>query len=402
MAGGPSQLDTFDPKPDHDNGGEFKEIATTVPGLRISEHLPGLAKMADRLAVVRSLSTNEGDHGRGTYLMRTGRAPGTPVKNPTIGSAISKELGKAGSALPNYVAINQNSPFGPEAFSPGFLGPQYASAKVSAAAPVPPQNNDGENGNDNDNTPQFADLRVDNLSLPSGVSDKQAKRRLELWKHMQQGFLAKRPVAPAVAHNTIYEQAIRTMNSSEVGAFDLSKEPDEIRAAYGREEFGQGCLVARRLVERGVPFVEVSLGANAIGWDTHANNFETVKSLSEQLDKGWSMLMKELDERGLLVNTTILWMGEFGRTPKINDQGGRDHFPNAWSCVFGGGGIAGGQAYGATTKDGMEVKDNKVEVGDVLATLCSAVGIDPDHENVSPLGRPHAIAEGDPISDILL
>lgn len=392
MAGGPSQLDTFDLKPNHENGGEFKEIATEVAGLRISEHLPGLASMANQLAIVRSLSTKEGDHGRGTYLMRTGHAPGTPVKHPTIGSAISKELGELSAPLPNYVAINQNTPFGPEAFSPGFLGPQYASATVNA---TPPAGN-----NDDSDEPAFAQMRVDNLSAP-GVSDVRARRRLLLWEQMQQDFLATRPVAPAIAHNTIYQQAVRTMNSAEVEAFDLSGESNGIREAYGRGTFGQGCLVARRLVERGVPFVEVSLGANGVGWDTHANNFETVKTLSEQLDNGWSTLMRELDERGLLQDTTILWMGEFGRTPKINEQAGRDHFPNAWSCAFAGGGIAGGQAYGATTDDGMEVKDNKVAVGDVLATLCSAVGIDPATENVSPLGRPHKIAEGTPIKDVL-
>lgn len=405
MAGGPSQLDTFDLKPDHENGGEFQEIATAVPGLRISEHLPGLAAMTKHMAVVRSLSTKEGDHGRGTYLMRTGHAPGTPVKYPTIGSSISKELGELSSPLPNYVAINQNTPFGPEAFSPGFLGPQFASATVNATPPA--NNNPGNNPDSGEGqreetgaTPAFAQMRVENLKAP-GVSEARVRRRLQLWEQMQEDFLATRPVAPAIAHHTIYQQAVRTMNSAEVEAFDLSAEPTEIREAYGRGTFGQGCLVARRLVERGVPFVEVSLGADGIGWDTHANNFETVKSLSQQLDHGWSTLMRELDQIGLLQDTTILWMGEFGRTPKINDQGGRDHFPNAWSCAFAGGGILGGQAYGATTDDGMEVKDNKVEVGDVLATLCSAVGIDPETENVSPLGRPHKIAEGTPIREIL-
>ena len=393
MAGGPSQLDTFDPKPQHANGGEFKDIATDVAGLRISEHLPKLASMSRHLAIVRSLSTKEGDHGRGTYLMRTGHAPGTPVKFPTIGSSISKELGDLSAPLPNYVAINQNAPFGPEAFSPGFLGPQHAAATVNAA---PPANN---NNNDSDE-PAFAQMRVENLSAP-GVSDQRVRRRLQLWQRMQDDFLANRPVAPAIAHNTIYQKAIRTMNSQEVAAFDLSGETNEIREAYGRGTFGQGCLVARRLVERGVPFVEVSLGADGVGWDTHANNFETVKTLSEQLDHGWSMLMRELDQLGLLQDTTILWMGEFGRTPKINDQGGRDHFPNAWSCVFAGGGIAGGQAFGATTDDGMEVKDGKVEVGDILATFCTAAGVDADTENISSLGRPHKIAEGTPIKEIL-
>ena len=399
MAGGPSQLDTFDPKPEHENGGEFRAIDTNVPGLRLSEHLPHLAKLADKLAVVRSLSTKEGDHGRGTYLMRTGRTPGTPIKFPSIGSSLSKELGELSAPLPNYVAINQTAPFGPEAFGPGFLGPRYAPANVNATPPPANDNNGDPNQPDSDPS-AFAQLRVENLQAP-GVSNARARRRLQLWEAMQDDFLAERPVAPAIAHHTIYQQAVRTMNSKEVEAFDLTKERAEVREAYGRGTFGQSCLVARRLVERGVPFVEVSLGANGVGWDTHADNFNTVKSLSTQLDQGWSTLMQELEDRGLLQDTCILWMGEFGRTPKINAQGGRDHFPNAWSCVFAGGGIAGGQAYGETTSDGMEVKDKKVEVGDVLATLCQAVGIDPDTENISPLGRPFRIAEGVPIRGIL-
>lgn len=392
MAGGPSQMDTFDMKPQHVNGGEFSEISTSVPGLKFSEHLPGLAKLADQLAVIRSLSTKEGDHGRGTYLMRTGHAPGTPVKYPTIGSSLSKQLGDDRAALPNYVAINQNIPFSADAFGPGFLGPRYSAATVNGVdAPA-----DGSGGD-----PGFAQLRVENLTLPAGVSDNRASRRFELWEKMQQDFIATRPVPPVLAQDTIYRRAVRTMNSKEAEAFDLSKEPTAVREAYGRGTFGQGCLVARRLIECGVPFVEVSLGAGGLGWDTHANNFQTVRTLSEQLDAGWSTLMAELDDRGLLQDTTFLWVGEFGRTPAINDQGGRDHYPNAWTCVFAGGGIAGGQAYGKTSEDGREVEEGKVEVGDVLATLCQALGVDPATENVSPLGRPHKIAEGTAISDVL-
>lgn len=396
MAGGPSQTDTFDMKPKHTNGGEFKEVETCVPGLRFSEHLPGLAKHADQLAVVRSLSTKEGDHGRGTYLMRTGHAPGTPVKYPSIGSSISKELGSDLAPLPNYVAINQNIPFAADAFGPGFLGPKYSAATVNGSEPGPTPSGeapDGEAG--------FAQLRVDNLNLAPGVSPERATRRRELWEQMQTDFISTRPVSAVLAHDTIYRRAVRTMDSKESEAFDLSGEATEVREAYGRGSFGQGCLVARRLIERGVPFVEVSLGAGGLGWDTHQNNFASVKTLSEQLDAGWSTLMTELKDRGLLQDTTILWMGEFGRTPAINNNAGRDHFPNAWTCVLAGGGIAGGQAYGKTSEDGTEVEEDKVEVGDVLATVCSAVGIDPDTENVSPLGRPHKIAEGTPISDIL-
>jgi uncharacterized protein (DUF1501 family) len=193
------------------------------------------------------------------------------------------------------------------------------------------------------------------------------------------------------------------MQSDAVSAFDLSQEPDAVRSAYGRTRFGQGCLMARRLIERGVPFVEVSLGFESgnAGWDTHVNNFASVRSLSAQLDAGWGTLMSELRDRGLLDSTTILWIGEFGRTPKINDNAGRDHFPNAWTCVLAGGGVKGGQYYGKTSDDGEEVVDGKVDIPDVLATLCRAVGVSPDKENVSNQGRPVKISEGNPIEAVV-
>ena len=194
------------------------------------------------------------------------------------------------------------------------------------------------------------------------------------------------------------------MSSPAAQAFDLSTEPDAVREAYGRGVFGQGCLLARRLVENGVGFVEVSLGdfGDASGnWDTHQRNFATVKSLSEQLDAGWGTLVRELAERDLLDSTTIIWMGEFGRTPAINAMGGRDHFPNAWTCVLAGGGIRGGQAHGRTSADGMAVEEGKVAIGDVLATLCSALAVDPEQKNTSEQGRPIRIAEGEPIREIL-
>jgi uncharacterized protein (DUF1501 family) len=183
-------------------------------------------------------------------------------------------------------------------------------------------------------------------------------------------------------------------------AFNLANEPAKVRERYGPGLFGQGCLLARRLVQRGVPFVEVALG-DGLAWDTHEDNFNRVRRLSAELDAGWATLMTELEERGLLDSTTILWMGEFGRTPTINANGGRDHFPAAWSCVFAGGGIAGGQAFGRTSDDGTKVEENQVAIGDVLATLSNALGVSPDHENVTSSNRPIKIAEGVPISDIL-
>ena len=394
MSGGPSQTDTFDMKPNHVNGGEFKEIETNVPGLRISEHLPKLATQADKLAIVRSLSTKEGDHGRGTFLMRTGRQPRGPVRYPTIGAALSKELGDQSDLALNFVSVAPYRAFNQAAYGPGFLGPKYAPLTVGATDNLPLTPGDAN---------QYAELRVDDLSRPSHVTEQQFNSRLKLWRLLQDGFLANHHGPSPVAHDTVYRRALSLMNSNIAEAFDLGHEPEGVRAAYGRGRVGQGCLMARRLIERGVAFVEVSLGSfdGSVGWDTHQANFATVRQLSNELDAGWGTLMQELSDRGLLESTTILWMGEFGRTPAINDNAGRDHFPAAWTCVFGGGGIKGGQAYGRTSDDGTEVADGKVNEADVLTTLCSALGVSPSKENISEQGRPIKIAEGTPISGIL-
>jgi hypothetical protein len=395
MTGGPTQTDTFDMKPGHANGGEFKEAVTSVPGLRFSEHLPNLAKRADKLAVIRSLSTKEGDHGRGTYLVRTGHQPMGPIQYPSIGSSLAKELGRDDDAIPQNVSIGPYRAFSQSAFGPGFLGPRHAALTVAASdsgQPMPVA------------AGSYAELKVDDLTPPSGIDKDQFQHRLELWRMLQAGFIRKHAGASPVAHNTVYQRAVSLMNSQAAEAFDLSKEPEKVRDAYGRGRFGQGCLMARRLIESGVSFVEVTLGdfeGNALAWDTHQNNFASVKSLSAQLDAGWSTLMQELDERGLLESTTFLWIGEFGRTPQINPQGGRDHSPAAWSCVLGGAGIKGGQAYGKTSDDGTTVEEGKVDIGDVLATLSTALGIDPETQNVSEVGRPIKIAEGKPIKEVL-
>jgi hypothetical protein len=394
MPGGPSQIDTFDMKPRHANGGAFKEIATSVPGLGMSEHLPKLAAQAEHLAIVRSLSTKEGDHGRGTYLMRTGHQQGGPVKYPAIGASLAKELGSEEAEVPNYVSIAPYSFFSPAAFSSGFLGPKYAPLTVGAR--------DEEPGSDQSRG--YARLGVDDLSPYAGVTPRQAASRLDIWQSLEDDFVSRHRTASALAHQTVYQRAVRMMKSEAAKAFDVNDERDQVRERYGRGRFGQSCLMARRLIERGVPFVEVSLGGLAgggIGWDTHQDNFRLVQQLCAELDAGWGTLLAELAERGLLDTTTILWMGEFGRTPRINNTAGRDHFPAAWTCVLAGGGVHGGQAFGRTSADGMTVDEGKVDVGDVLATLCAALGIDPAAENISEEGRPIKIAEGKPIGAVL-
>ncbi|QDT50107.1 hypothetical protein Pan258_41630 [Symmachiella dynata] len=394
MPGGPSQMDTFDLKPEHKNGGEFSEIETSVPGIRISEHLPQLAKQMDECAIVRSMSTKEGDHGRATYLMRTGYLPQGPLRHPTLGSLFSKELAQTEADLPNFISVAPYRFLSPAAFGPGYLGPQFAPLVVGSAQPG--QNDDDENS-----------LQVENLKLSDAVNTAQAGARLQLLEEIENGFRAQRPGVAVNSHKAAYDQAVRMMQAGGAAAFDLSEESDETRDQYGRNRFGQGCLLARRLVERGVPFVEVSLssaaGNAALGWDSHQNNFETVKSLSEVLDAAWATLMSDLKQRGLLDSTLIVWMGEFGRTPVINANAGRDHFPAAWSTVLAGGGIKGGQVYGKTGEDGMQVAEKPVTTPDLLATICAALGIDPQKQNMSNVGRPVRIVdpEAKPIQEVL-
>ena len=380
MNGGPSTIDLWDLKPDHENGGPFRPVNTTAPGLTISEHLPRLAMHGDRLAILRGMSTKEGDHARGTYLMRTGQLPGAAgIQYPSIGALLSKELGDAKAELPNFISIAPQRFFSQEAFGPGFLGPIHAPLIV------------GENQNFNNpmGTGLDAILKVSDLERPKSIDESTAAIRLDMLREMQEEFASTRPGQMPRSHDAAYERAIRLMQSAGGKVFDLTEEKPATRDKYGRNLFGQGCLLARRLVERGVPFIEVTLG----NWDTHNQNFDQVKNLSTTLDNAWGSLMDDLKARGLLDTTTIVWMGEFGRTPKINPQKGRDHFPNAWSTVIAGGGVKGGQGIGKTSKDGMTVEDRVTSTLDLLATVCSILGIDYEKTNPSNVGRPIRIVD---------
>ena len=401
MNGGPSQMDTWDLKPGHKNGGPFKETATNVAGVRFSEHFPELAKRADKLAIIRSMSTKEADHGRATYLMRTGRVPGGPIQYPALGSFVGKEMEPPNSELPNFISVAPFRFLSPGAYDAGFLGPKYAPLIV------------GENAGQifvNPNGPQqdaAAPLKVPDLNRPADVKGDRASHRERLLDAMEKDFAADRPSPPAESHRAAYRQALTMMNSQAVKAFDLTEEPAKLRDRYGRNIFGQGCLLARRLIERGVPFVEVTLsgvaGQQALGWDTHQNNFESVKRLSGALDPAWATLMDDLKDHGLLDTTTIVWMGEFGRTPRINANNGRDHWANSWSTVLAGGGIKGGQVIGKTSADGMTVEERPVTTPDLLATVCLALGLDIAKQNQSNVGRPIRLVEPNakPIKEVL-
>jgi hypothetical protein len=387
MSGGPATIDMWDMKTGHANGGPTKEIPTKAPGLTISENLPKLAEWGDRLAVLRGMATKESDHGRATYQVRTGTLPQAGIDFPTLGALVAKELHSAAADLPPFVAVAPQRGLAQNAFGPGFLGPQFAPLIVA----------DGQQGRNADQVDQ--QLKVQNLDRFGGLKADRADERLALMRDLESGFLADRPGLIGDSHKTAYAAAVRMMKPETAKAFDLSDEKPALRDKYGRTLFGQGCLLARRLVERGVPFVEVTLD----GWDTHNDNFNQVKTLCGVLDPAWATLMEDLKDRGLLDTTTIICAGEFGRTPRINPQRGRDHWPNSWATVLAGGGIKGGQAVGKTSKDGTTVEERPTSVPDLLATLCGALGIDHEKQNMSNVNRPIPIVDrsGKPVKEVL-
>lgn len=392
MSGGPSQIDTFDLKPGHPNGGPIKEIETAVPGIRISEHLPQLAKCASDLAIVRSMSTKEGDHSRATSFAHLGYLPQGPIRYPTFGSLIAKELGDKNAELPNFVSIAPNRGLSPLSYDPGFLGAHLSPLIVGGNA----AGAEMDEGN----------LKVEDLQPSRELAHDVIDSRQKKLQALNGRFLSRYSGPPAQSYQAAYDRAITLMNSQAASAFSLEEEPAAVRDAYGRNRFGQGCLLARRLVERGVPFVEVTLsgaGQQNIGWDTHADNFKGVEQLSGTLDPAWATMITDLKQRGLLDSTLIVWMGEFGRTPKINENTGRDHFPQVWSSVLAGGGIKCGQVIGKSSEDGTTVEDRPVAMPDLLASICMGLGIDPQTQNLSNVGRPIRIVDpaAQPIKELI-
>ncbi|MGH7138330.1 MAG: DUF1501 domain-containing protein [Pirellulales bacterium] len=365
MQGGPSQFETFDPKPGHANGGETKAIATKLPGVQFSENLPHLAAIADRLSVVRSMTTREGEHQRATYLMHTAYLPMASVKYPAMGAVVAREMPRADCELPSFVRIGQqlNSAGG------GFLGTQYDPFVVGAAGRLP------------ENTRPATEFA-------------QFDRRLQLRTRLETA----RGGLNGQEHQKLYESAARMIKSEQMQAFDLEREPESMRTAYGSGTFANACLLARRLVESGVTFVEAVLG----NWDTHQDNFPRSKSLCEQLDQPFAALIGDLAERGMLDKTLVLWMGEFGRTPRINPRGGRDHFPRAFSAVLAGGGVRPGQVLGATEDGGESVKDHPITEKDLFQTVYRALGVDSRKEYMSPIGRPIKPVDGGAVVNELL
>ncbi|HEX3148833.1 MAG TPA: DUF1501 domain-containing protein [Gemmataceae bacterium] len=372
MDGGPSHKDTLDLKPSSKGAGEFKPIKTSASGIEISEHLPSVAKLMHHGAIIRGMSTAEGAHPRAKYNLHTGYREGQGgLTYPSIGAIVSQQVGRPEFPMPNFVSIGNRS------YGSGFIGPKHQPLIVSDPA-----------------------RGVQDLA--SAVGGKQFDNRVSLLQELEAAFYHDYQADSINDHQTTYARAVSMMQSKEAKAFDLLQEKSETRSAYGSSKFGDGCLMARRLVEVGIPFVEVNLG----GWDTHQDNFDRVKNLSGQVDKSLSALTNDLKERGLLDSTLIVWMGEFGRTPNINQRGakpGRDHYPKAWSLLMLGGGVKGGTVYGKTDVEGATVEDGKTNAMDFLATVCQLMGIDYTKENETPTKRPIRIVDkaGKPVSAVI-
>jgi hypothetical protein len=371
MDGGPPHTDTFDVKPGVADCGIFKPIATSVSGIQVSELFPQFAKRLQHAAIIRGMSTVENEHERARMHLRTGYRDGQGgVSYPSLGAIVSRELGRRDTPLPNYVAIAEQ---GERSHGPGYFGSMYQPLFIQEPA-----------------------RGVQNLAAQ--VQTQRVARRLDLLGELDQSFAGVHPSPISADHHNVYQRAVQLMRTDKARAFDLTREPAKRREAFGNSAFGRGCLLARRLVEAGVRFVEVSI----LGWDTHDENNNTVRRLSAQVDPAMSALVDDLKERGLLDSTLMVWMGEFGRTPYFKGKG-RDHYARAWSTVLMGGGIKAGQVVGRTDKKAAAVENRPVSVADFLATVCTLLGIDYRKEYDTPGGRPMPLVakEGRPVAEVL-
>jgi hypothetical protein len=370
LAGGPSHIDTWDPKPGQPTGGPFKAINTSADGIQLCEHMPTIARNMKHCAVIRSMTSKEGAHDRATYEMHTGYKPLASIQHPAMGALITQQKGKRNEEIPAYVSIGGNLAFGA-----GFLGSQFAPYFIGDI-----------------NNP------ARNLDLP--VSNERFLRRVDLLKGVDREFSGQNRDGEVKEFGTYYRDAVKMMYSKSREAFDIDKDSAEAPhlKTYGDNSFGKSVLLARRLVEKGVRFVEVSMG----GWDTHANAFTSIEGNLNKLDPAVGSLIEDLNARGMLKRTMVIVTGEFGRTPKINANDGRDHYPKCFSAFVAGGGIKAGYAYGASDAGGHEPKDNPVTIGNLHATMFEALGIDSTKENQTPQGRPiRLVDKGAAVKELL-
>lgn len=372
MSGGMSHLDTFDPKPGNkENMGPVKTIQS-VADIELSEYLPNTAKVTDKMCIINSLNSTQGAHEQGNYMMHTSYSQRGTITHPALGSWVMKLGGKLHPELPGFVTINS----GAKAGNGGFFGAKYSAAPIGRPS-------EG----------------LQDSTKPHAVNDESFDRRLALADRLNQQFHSRYQNADVKAYEELYKDAIALMNSEDLEAFDLGKEDNATRKMYGDGQFAQGCLLARRLVEHKVRFVEVQLG----GWDTHVDNFTAVAARCKQFDQAYAALLVDLEKRNLLKDTLVVVATEFGRSPEIktNHKDGRDHHPSAFSCVLAGGGVMGGQKYGETDRGGNKVVSGKVSVQDFNATIAYALGLPYDLVLMSPTKRPFKIADkGVPVTSI--
>jgi hypothetical protein len=361
LQGGPSQLDTFDPKPGTETGGPFQAIDSRLDGARLSELLPKLAR-SDKLSIVRTLHSNDPNHDTARYLLHTGARVDSTIVHPHVGSLIANELGVAPGGLPGCITIGPDAPAGS-----GYLAPELAPLLVE---------------------------KVENplldLTLPAGVNRYRLRDREALLEAQDAQFAATHAEAKVEHQRAAYRRALALVRSNKLRAFDVTEETESTRELYGSGAFGKACLMARRLVEEGVRCVEVTLA----DWDTHADNFNRTRALAAELDRGFAALLGDLESRGLLSETLVLCLGEFGRTPRVNAAQGRDHFTRAFAAALAGGGIAGGRAIGRTNELGTETVERPVSVQDLYATVYDRLGVDPKREFTSQTGRPVKLLDG--------
>lgn len=385
LDGGPTHYETFDPKPDapKEIRGEFSPIATKLPGVQFSHHLRKLSTIADKFAVVRSIRHNQGNHGAGNHYMMTGAPPRIPVGcgafvsfHPSLGSVAAWDRGTSGG-LPAYFSIPRMSRSG----GPNFLGAKYAPFVVP----------------DNPNSSSF---RVRDVALPGGLDATRFESRTDLRKLVDQLERIEKPAAgdPILALDDYYRQGYDLINSTEAQkAFDIGSESGKVRDRYGRNSFGQRALLGRRLVEAGVPFITLYEG----GWDHHRTIFKELNKRLPTWDETLAVLLEDLEDRGLLETTMVVVLGEFGRTPKVNSRGGRDHWSNAMSVMMAGAGIPGGVIVGATDRKGYSAVDNVKSPENFASTIYRKLGIDPNQIVHTPQGRPvHLVSDPTPIAEL--
>ncbi len=360
MTGAQSQLDTWDPKPKSKYQGETKAIQTKISGVQFGEHFKSLAGIADKLAVIRSLNTTTADHQQARYLLETSYKMIATTKHPGMGSWVQKSLGRIHKQLPPVVHVGEGQ-------GPGYLGAAFAPVPIGDPA-----------------------KGLQNTKSPDYLKDEMFDKRMKLSEQFDASFRSKAKNAKVNGYDDLYREAISLLRSQDLKAFDISSEKQEVKDAYGTTRFGTACLLARRLIENDVRYVQVTFGS----WDMHNEIFENMPKLGPELDKVVSTLITDLQKRGLLDSTMVVLATEFGRTPRISSTVGRDHHPAAFSAMMCGGGIKGGQVYGKSDDDAFYVEDNGIQPGDFNATIAKALSIPFDKEIYSPDGRPFTLANG--------